>query len=196
MTAEREQVVRRLTEAVRRLEACTEFALLVPEVRVNVAFSVPEPATVNDVAAVDGRITVVAGRPRASGPVRFGASDHMARLILEVRRHDSAFRAGMNFRWHETIHDYVTGYCRERAIATGVIDRTAEPDTLIGKDRGSIPWKVRHLAAATGGRIPPLFHESRGWGKEPLYFMLDSEPVELVERMIEIAAGFARQMAR
>lgn len=191
MSDGRTQVIERLAEAVRRLEACAEFAALVPEVRANLAFSLPEPQVRDDVAAVDGRITVVAGMPRASGPARFGASDHMARLLIELGRRDRAIRAGLNFRWHETILAVVEQYCRDQALAIGAIDRTREPAELIGRDRGSMPWKVAQLVAASGGRVPPVFYENRGWGKEPLFVTVGPDPLPLADRAVAIARLFA-----
>jgi predicted fused transcriptional regulator/phosphomethylpyrimidine kinase len=182
--------VNRLAEAVSLLEECREFAKLVPEVRVNVVY-LPEGAEhPEEVLGVDGRITVVAGMPKASGPIRAGASDHMARLVTEARRHDPSIRAGLNFRWSEAISVYVQAYCAAREMAFGSIDRAAEPRKLIGKDRGSIPWKVEHLVAASG-KVPPVFYESRGWGKEPLFFLVGPDPVGVAKRAIEIAKGLA-----
>lgn len=181
----------RLAEAVRLLESCPEFAELVPEVRVNVVFAPERAAGPQDVRGVDGRITVVGGRPKASGPVRSGVSDHMARLVLEARRCDPRIAAGINFRWNEEIHRFVEQYCRERGITVGCIDRAREPKELIGRDRGSIPWKVRALVAAHNGQVPPVSYETRGWGKEPLYFLLGRDPVEVAERACDIARRFA-----
>lgn len=181
----------RLARAVRALEGCREFAALVPEVRVNFVFA---PAGVQDpagVLGVDGRITVVDGMPKAAGPVRPGVSDHMARLVIETRKHDPGISAGLNFRWNEAIMAFVEGYCRERGLLLGLIDRSAEPKELIGRDRGSIPWKVKFLVEAAGGKVPPLFYESRGWGKEPLFFLVGAEPEAVAERAIDIARGFA-----
>ena len=181
----------RLEQAVRVMEACPEFSSLVPEVRVNFVYADPGASRPAEVAAVDGRITVVAGRPKAAGPVRYGVSDHMARLILECRQRDPEIRAGLNFRWHETTMAYVEKYCREHGLELGCIDRTDEPKELIGKDKGSMPWKVARLVEASGGKVPPVFYESRGWGKEPLFFTVGPDPVALAERACEIARGFA-----
>jgi hydroxymethylpyrimidine/phosphomethylpyrimidine kinase len=190
VTDEQSEVAARLESATRRIEACPEFRLLVPEVRVNFVYSIADPRTPDDMAAVDGRITVVAGLPRAAGPVRFGASDHMARLVIECRRHDRSVRAGLNFRWSETILEFLATWCREKNLTLGTIDRTEEPRDLIGKDRASMPWKVRRLVQ-TSGRVPPVFYESRGWGKEPLFFMVGPEPTKLAEQVVDIARRFA-----
>lgn len=196
MTPVHQQVVERLLEAVRLLQNCPGFARLVPEVRTNIAFSLPEPVSPEDVAAVDGRITVVAGRPRAAGPVCFGASDHLARRIIELRRYDPSVRACLNFRWNESIHGFLKEWCREQGLELGLVDRTDEPKELIGQDRGSMPWKVKRLVESCGGRVPPVFYENRGWGKEPLFVLVGPEPGPLAERACAIARGFAATAGR
>lgn len=187
----REETTERLAEAVRRLESCREFAALVPEVRVNVVAAPERTSGPQDVLGVDGRITVVGGRPKAAGPLRAGVSDHMARLVVEARKLEPEVSAGMNFRWNESIHSFVERFCTGRGIAVGCIDRAKEPTELIGRDKGSIPWKVRQLAAAHDGRVPRVCYETRGWGKEPLYFLLGRDPVEVVEFACELARGYA-----
>ena len=181
---------RRLAEAVAMLEGCREFAALVPEVRVNIVYAPEGAEDPGRVLGVDGRITVVAGRPKASGPIRPGVSDHMARLVVETHKSDPTIRAGLDFRWNEAIFEYVQSYCVSKGLALGCIDRTVEPRELIGKDKGSIPWKVKHLVEACG-KVPPVFYESRGWGKEPLFFLVGPDPAGVATRAIDIAKGLA-----
>jgi len=179
-----------LAEAVRMLEGCREFSALVPEVRVNIVYAPDGVDDPRQVLGVDGRITVVAGMPKASGPAKPGVSDHMARLVVEVGRIDRSIRAGLNFRWNEAIFKHVQDYCATKGLALGCIDRTTEPDELIGKDKRSIPWKVKQLTE-TCGSVPPVFYESRGWGKEPLFFLVGPDPAGVAARAIEIAKGLA-----
>lgn len=188
--------VAELKAAVRLLENCPGFAALVPEVRVNFVFAPPGAAGPRDALGVDGRITVVGGRPKASGPVRAGVSDHMARLIFECRGYDESISAGLNFRWNESIHGFVREWCREQELELGLIDRTDEPGELIGRDRGSMPWKIARLVESCGGRVPPVFYENRGWGKEPLFVLVGPEPGPLAERACAIARGFAASAGR
>ncbi len=188
---ERIRVRAAVRQAVHRLEAAPVFCRLMPEVRVNVVYAAAGAASSMDVAAVDGRITVVGGRPKAAGPVRFGVSDHMARLVLELNRHDPVIRAGMNFRWHESVLAVVKRFCRDEGLELGWIDRSQEPEELVGRDQASIPWKVKVLLDSTSGVVPPVFYESRGWGKEPLFFLVGPEPVGLVRRVLAIARRLA-----
>lgn len=192
MIDERQTILLRLSAAVDKLLSCSEFAALIPEVRTNIVFALPDAQTPNDVAAVDGRITVVAGRPKAAGPVWFGASDHLARLVLELRRFNPAIRSAVNFRWNEKIMDFVSTWVVARKKFLGVIDRSKEPLELIGQDRMSVHWKVQELICSTGGKVPEIIYETRGWGKEPLFILVGEDPVPLVESLIEIAQGYAQ----
>jgi hydroxymethylpyrimidine/phosphomethylpyrimidine kinase len=192
MSEERKSTLDRLSQAVKILETCPELVILIPEVRTNIVFALPAAQTPDDVAGVDGRITVVNNRPRAAGEVRFGASDHLARLVIELRRFEMAVRAAVNFRWNEGIHQFVSEWARVRGKMMGVIDRIREPEEIIGRDKMSIPWKVKELLASTGGKVPEIAYETKGWGKEPLFILIGQEPVALAQQLVEIAKGYAQ----
>jgi len=181
-----------LVSAVEMLQSCAEFALLMPEVRVNLVYALPGAKTSDEVAAVDGRITVVQGFPYAPGLPRWGASDHMARLIIEVRKYDPTINAGINFKCDATVIDVVQKYCSEKGLLFGWIDRTKEPAEVAEQDRSSMPWKVKQLATNHGG-IPKLFYEGEGWGKEPLFVALGSDAIEVAGITIEIAQRYRQR---
>ena len=192
MTEQAEKVMGNLVYAVEILHNCPEFAALMPEVRVNLAYALPGAKTPDEVAAVDGRITVVRGLPHASGLPRWGASDHMARIIIEARKYDSTINAGINFRCNSAIIELVKKYCSERDILFGWIDRTSEPAEVLERDGASMPWKVKQLVDTYGG-IPRLCYEGDGWGKEPLFYALGSDAVEVAGIAIEIARRYRQK---
>jgi len=90
---EKDIILGNLVRAVQILESSEHFGLLMPEVRVNLVYSMESASSPEDVAGIDGRITLVSGKVKAAGYPRFGASDHMARLIIEVRKYDKRYRA-------------------------------------------------------------------------------------------------------
>ncbi|MEW6143269.1 MAG: thiamine-phosphate synthase family protein [Chloroflexota bacterium] len=188
-----ELILGNLAAAVDMLERSHDFATLVPEVRVNIAYALPKASTPKQVAAVDGRITVVRGMPRASGPLVWGVSDHMARLILQARKYDPSINAGINFKCDEDIIKVVKQYAAEVSITFGWIDRTKEPPDIAGTDRSSMPWKVKYLVE-TYDVVPRLFFEGEGWGKEPLFVALGKDAVEVVKITLEIARRYHRLM--
>jgi len=185
-------VLGNLVRAVNLLQDCPEFAALIPEVRVNLACALPGARTPDEVAAVDGRITAVRGFPHASGLPRWGASDHMARLIIEVRRYDNTLNAGINFKCDAAIIEVVQKYGVEKGTTSGWIDRTGEPEEVAGPDRNSMPWKIKQLATNYNG-IPRLFYEGEGWGKEPLFVALGSDAVEVAGIAIDIARRYRQR---
>jgi len=188
---EQAEVLGRLVKAVILLEECREFALLVPEVRVNIVYALSNATGISDIAAVDGRITVVNGSPKAAGLPRFGASDHMARAILEIRKHRPEVRSGINFRYNEQLKKIVESYAKIKNLSIGGIEREYEPDM---ERRGlvkSMPWKINYLKKVHGC-IPDVFYETAGWGKEPLFVVVGEEPIKVAEITVEIAKKYSK----
>lgn len=175
-----------LARATAMLQESAEFALLMPEVRVNLVYALPDARTGKDVAAIDGRITVVRGFPYASGLPTWGGSDHMARLIIEARKYDPGINAGINFKCDADVIEVMKQYCSEKKFLFGWIDRTNEPAEVMARDRSSMPWKIKQLVDSSGG-VPKLFYEGEGWGKEPLSVALGGTAVEVASIAIEIA---------
>ncbi len=184
-----EMIITDMASAVAMLERCREFANLMPEVRVNLVYAPPGAGTPEEVAAIDGRITVVNGLPHASGSPKWGASDHMARLIIEIRKYNPEINAGINFRYDTAVHDIMQEYCREKGLRFGWIDRTHEPPEVAERDGSSMPWKIKQLVSSSGG-VPCLFFEGEGWGKEPLSVVLGASATEVTEIAIEIARRY------
>jgi len=54
---------------------------------------------------------------------------------------------------------------------------------------------VKRLVESLDGVVPPVFYESRGWGKEPLFLLVGEDPVALAERACAIAREFAARCA-
>ncbi len=190
-----EKILGNLAQAVNNLQACREFSLLMPEVRVNVVYALPGAKGGREVAAIDGRITVVRGYPFASGSPAWGGSDHMARLVIEARKYNADINAGINFKCDDAIIKVVKTYAKENKLAFGCIDRTREPADVSAKDGSSMPWKVKQLVEQSG-RMPDVFYEGNGWGKEPLFVILGVDAVGVVKRAIAIARKYKITKAR
>ena len=185
-TEEVDFILGNLVSAVNMLQSCPEFTSLIPEVRVNLVYALPRAKTPKEVAAVEGRITIVRGLPCASGMPAWGASDHLARRVLEVRKYDPAVNAAINFKCDKLVIGVAQEYCSERGLLFGRLDRTKEPVEVAERDRTSMPWKVEQLVKKYGA-VPRLFYESEDWGKEPLFLALGKDAVEVASLVIEIA---------
>lgn len=190
-----EAVMGNLMAALRMLENCPEFAFLIPEVRVNIAYALPGATSPRDVAAVEGRVTVAGGFPRVAAWPAWGASDHLARRLIEVRKYAPEINAVINFRCDDEIIEFVRGYCSDKGLLLGWLDRSREPERVTEKDGASMPWKVKQIFDKYGA-MPRLFYEGAGWGKEPLFLALGGDAVEVAETAIEIARLYSRKMKK
>jgi predicted fused transcriptional regulator/phosphomethylpyrimidine kinase len=180
----------RMMVALEEIEGCREFASLIPEVRTNLVYARSHAKTRDDVLAIDGRITLVEGRPRAAGRVRFGASSHMARLVIELRKIDPSMRAGIDFAWTPHLSHWLEGHCRAKGWVFSVIDRRGEPEEIKEAEGASMPWKVAEAVRAAGGKVPKIFYETGAVGKEPVSVLVGRDPIEVVDQACEIARKY------
>lgn len=182
-----------MQEAVRLIEACPEFAKIIPEIRTNLAFARADAKTPGDVLAVDGRITVVGGKPHASGKVAFGASSHVARLLLAVREHDSGIRAAINFANSTEIEAWLKGYCLEKGWLLGCADRRNEPDEVRDAEGASMKWKAEEAIRLARGRVPKIICDKGGVGKEPVCVLFGENPVDVAREACGIARAYSKR---
>jgi hydroxymethylpyrimidine/phosphomethylpyrimidine kinase len=183
----------RMMVALEEVEGCPEFAPLIPEVRTNLVYAREHARTREDVLAIDGRITVVDGRPRAAGRIRFGASSHMARLVIELARFDPSIRAGIDFANTPHMAAWLVEYCRTKGWILSVIDRQGEPEAAREMEGASMPWKVAEAVRAAGGRVPKIFYETGAIGKEAVSVLVGHDPIEVAGHACEIAREYHGQ---
>ncbi len=172
------------------IEGCGEFAALIPEVRTNLVYALPNAKTREDVLAIDGRITIVSGLPHAAGKPRFGASSHMARLLVELRKTDTSLRAAINFASNPALVRWLEEYCRSKGWVFSVIDRRNEPEEIKETEGASMPWKVKAAIEAAGGVVPKVFYETGAIGKEPVSVLVGHDPIDVAEEICEIARRY------
>jgi len=180
----------RMMVALEEIEGCREFAPLIPEVRTNLVYARSHAKTRDDVLAIDGRITVVEGRPRAAGRVRFGASSHMARLVIELRKVDPSVRAGIDFANTPHLTAWLADHCRTKGWIFSVIDRRGEPEEIRDEEAASMPWKAAEAVRAAGGKAPKIFYETGAIGKEPVSVLVGRDPIEVAGQISEIARKY------
>ncbi|MFA4876860.1 MAG: thiamine-phosphate synthase family protein [Methanoregula sp.] len=182
----------RMTIALEEIEACREFSPLIPEVRANMVFAHPHAKNREDVLAVDGRITIIDSMPRAAGRIRFGASGHMARLILELMKTDPAIRAGIDFANPPGFSGWLADYCTTQGRVYVMIDRKDEPGEVQNVEGSSMQWKAKEAVRAAGGRVPDIICDAGGMGKEPVCIIVGKEPVSIARDLCGIAHAFAQ----
>lgn len=192
-TEQADRILGNLVRAIEMLHNCPEFSYLISEIRVNIVYALPGAETPEEIAAIDGRITSVRGFPHASGMPRWGASTHIANVVLRMRKFDAAINAGMNFKYDPAIKEVVQQYASEQGMLFGWIDRSGEePLMVIERDGASTPWKMEPLVAKYGG-MPRLFFTKGGLGREPIFVALGSDATEVAGIAVEIAKRYKQR---
>ena len=184
-------MIGRMMIALDEIEACREFAALIPEVRTNMVFAHPDAKTPDDVMAVDGRITIMSGMPRAAGRVRYGASNHMARLVLILMQTDPSVRSGIDFANPPGFSDWLSVYCRKTGWTIAMVDRRDEPAEFKNVEGSTMQWKAREAIRAVGGKVPKIICDAGGQGKEPVCTLFGNEPVNIAQDVCGIARAWA-----
>jgi len=181
----RDLILQDVRNAVQRLESTPSFSEFVPEVRCNVVYSLPDPQTKDDVAAVDGRITVVDGTPKACGEVKFGASRHLSAVIIALNAHGAQKRACINIRFTEALRRRLELYCEENDLLLGHVDRGQEPPEIAREEGRSLPWVIGELLKSTDGKEPDFYYTYGAVGKEDMILCLGDSATDVVEKVFD-----------
>lgn len=160
-----ERVLASVRRGLRVLENTSGFAELIPAVGSNLAEAVPGARTIDDVAAVPGRILEVKGRPTVPAEPEFGVSEHVAGLLLAAIRAGSDARAALNVR-------YDPGLLERLAAEHEAVEFDAEADL-----RGAVAEAIRSNPDAA------VLYQTGGFGIEPVVYVLGPDAVTAAERV-------------
>jgi hydroxymethylpyrimidine kinase/phosphomethylpyrimidine kinase len=164
--------------AVNILKATIGFENLIPEVGTNIGMAIDCATSEQDIAAVDGRIVRTVEGLRA-GCVAFGASDHIARLILAMRAQNHTYRSAMNVKFAPEILEV----CHKLGITVSSFERDQEPE-----DAKTMDWGVTEASKAF---VPDVIYDRGAVGKEPMIRIFGTTAVEVVEKVRMIVAALA-----
>jgi predicted fused transcriptional regulator/phosphomethylpyrimidine kinase/predicted transcriptional regulator len=89
-------VLAAVREACSLIEASPTFGYLIPEVYSNLVYALADATKEQDIAAIPGRIIRVKGRAKVLMEPEFGASKHMANVILSLKKLNPWIRAALN----------------------------------------------------------------------------------------------------
>ncbi|MCX7817230.1 MAG: sulfide-dependent adenosine diphosphate thiazole synthase [Syntrophales bacterium] len=187
MEPRKKEYLSRLKEAGSVLEdSCPGY--LIPEVCSNLAFALPNAQSLEEVAAFPGRIVRIGDRIKVVSDPQFGASSHVANIVLTVMRHDSQYRSAMNIRFDEEI----LKRCQEKGLSIAEFDRTLEPDDVKAKEGATLEWGVDY-AIRECGFVPDIIFDRGSVGKEPMIRVIGRDPQDVVDKIMRIA-GIERRI--
>jgi hydroxymethylpyrimidine kinase/phosphomethylpyrimidine kinase len=177
---EREEVLSRLERALDRMGS-EPLGGLIPEVRSNLGYAVPGAMDFSEVAAVPGRITQAGERIIVSRPPSFGASRHIARVILTAMKKDPTTRSAMNVRYSPEI----LSACRGAGLRIASFDRREEPREVKEREGSTLEWGTQKALQGMP-EVPDVIYDEGDLGKEPMIRVLGKDPMAVVEKVVLI----------
>ena len=176
---ERYRVIQELKRAVNILKE-EKIGGLIPEVSSNLGYALPYAEGIEDVAAFPGRIVRFRDSVATLGGPEFGASKHVANIILTVMKFDPEYRSAMNIRYSK---EKVT-QLREKGLIVDHFDRRLEPKRVKQKEGSSLGWGVGEVLKKLR-RIPDFIYDQGDIGKEPMIRVLGRTPLEVVNKILK-----------
>jgi len=173
-----------LAEAGRVLAQLPRFAKLIPEVRSNLVLALPFAGAAQDIAGFSGRITCTRrGEVILAGGPEFGASSHMARVLLAARKYNSKLSCALNI----ACNDQTLGALKRSGLTCAGFDRADEPADGLGHEGGTMDWGTQAaLEASNTPRTVDAVVDMGGPGKEPMIRILALDPKELLLKVRRI----------
>lgn len=181
--AQRHAVLLALAEALEALDVLG-FAPLVPEVQTNLAFALPWAETPAEVAAFPGRIVRAGPRIHAVRAPAFGASRHVARIVLTAMRRDPSMRACINLRYSPEI----VARLRAAGLAVESFDRRDEPADVKAREGSTLEWGT-HLVLERARAFPDAVYDTGDVGKEPMVRVLGRDPADVLRKVRPLCGG-------
>jgi hydroxymethylpyrimidine/phosphomethylpyrimidine kinase len=154
---------------------------LIPEVQSNLAEALPDARSFEDIAAYAGRITRAGRRIRRSDGPAFGASRHMAKILLASARASSPFRAVMNIRYGLDVLDV----CRELGYTVGGFSRADEPPEVQASEGSTMEWGTAKVLTEMG-HFPDVIFDEGGDGKEPMIRLFGTDAVDVAKKVCAV----------
>jgi len=126
-----------------------------------------------------GRIIRVGQKINYLGEAEFGASKHIARIILTVMKKDKTIRAAMNIKYRPEIIEK----CKKLNYTIGTFDRGNEP-----KESSTMEWGTEN-AIKDLGFVPDIIFDTGGIGKEPMIRILGTDPEDVIKKIKSIVTN-------
>ncbi|SMO76337.1 thiamine-phosphate synthase family protein [Halorubrum cibi] len=171
---EREAVLASVRRGLRTLTNASGFAGLIPNVGANVAECLADAATVDDVAAVPGRLVDVKGRAMVPGEPEFGVSEHVATVLLAAREAGSPARGAVNVRYDS---DLVATLAESHPIVEFDAERETQEAVAEAVREADLPENADALVLYQTGAV----------GVEPIVYVLAPtapEAARVVRRLL------------
>jgi predicted fused transcriptional regulator/phosphomethylpyrimidine kinase/predicted transcriptional regulator len=174
-----EQVVLgELRGALAILKGVPGFGEIIPNVGSNLAYALPGAREIEQVAAVPGRIYEMHGQVKVPGPPEFGASKHVAEVVLAVSSLEPVWRSAVNVVWRSEVLDA----CEALGWSPFEMEASYEGrrERIVSGLRG---WES----------LPQIIFHRGDYGIEPITYVLGRTPMDVVRKVEALCRELRRR---
>jgi hydroxymethylpyrimidine kinase/phosphomethylpyrimidine kinase len=176
---ERYRVIQELKKAAEILKE-EKVGHLIPEVSSNLAYALPQAEGMDDVAAFPGRIVRWKDTIATFSEPEFGASRHIANIILTVMKFNPEYCSAMNIRYSKENIAFI----KKKGLLIGYFDRRREPKGVKEREGSSLEWGVGEVLKKLR-RVPDFIYDEGDVGKEPMIRVLGRNPLEVIQKILK-----------
>lgn len=180
---DRTGAIAQVAEAVRLLESSKAFVAVMPEVSVNLAFAPSDSGSPEDVVAVPGRIVRVKGSAKAMLPPEFGASRHIAQVLLLVMGRQRGTRAALNVRYDAKMRRVVRKL-RLSTLEIGGYQPSVSEDRMVSE----LAMKLADAKPGIDAIVDP-----GGKGVEPNLYLFGRSATEVASLAVKMARLYSAE---
>ncbi len=156
--------------AARLITTNPRVSKLIPNVGANIGAAIEGATTESDIAAIPGRLYTIGDRVEVPANPEFGASQHVATMLLSAHQLDQSIRGAINIR---TVDSFLAT-AREAGFETVAFD--ASYDNRAGR--------LCEIFSEDG--VPDIVYHEGAFGIEPITYVLGASAVAVAETIISL----------
>jgi predicted fused transcriptional regulator/phosphomethylpyrimidine kinase/predicted transcriptional regulator len=184
INSEKQRVLKEVEKAVTLIENDPYFPLIMPEVAVNIVMAINNAQSKFDVAAIPGRIVRIKNKAKALLKPEFGASNHMAKVLLLVMSFNPSIKAAINIKYDSKIETIIKNMGIKYTF-TSIKHKydILEKEDIILNSIASMLKKSKDFY--------DIIIDKGSFGIEPITYIFGKEAISVVKIAIEIAKRYA-----
>lgn len=179
-SAKKYEVIDHLKIAFERIRN-ENIGYLIPEIQTNFVYALPNAKDFSDVAGFPGRIINFKNNLFCISAPEFGASKHVASLVISAKRFYPEVSSAIALRFIPELIPIL----KKAGFKVESFDRKREPKSIKEKEGSSLDWGVSEALKKTSS-MPDIIYDLGDVGKEPVIRVFGVDPFDVVEKVMSI----------
>lgn len=190
--SEKQNVLKEIEKAVSLIESSPYFNLIMPEVAVNIVMAIDNAQTKFDVAAIPGRIVRIRNKAKALMKPEFGASNHMAKILLLVKSFFPSIKAAMNIKYDSKIEAIIKRMGIKYAFTS---TKTKRKFNILERENIILDSITSILKSSkSNNNFYEIIIDKGSFGIEPITYIFGKDALSVARIAIDIAKQYGKAL--